>query len=257
MAQKLKLAPCADNEEHLKRHTDSSSLVAGSKVLSGISREDIQAISAKMDDQYQDLIEKEGNPGRRVFCLETDREIGTDAIAPIEALDKNSVFTVVREPGTGRDYSINVALISSKDMPKTNIIHGIYGPYGNSGLGGNYTMIFGDPGEPFPMKLDENADIRAKLDNRRKEEYWQNHVFLVTEEELNFAISKMKEAGLSTETAEQRLKHFKENPKSPIVEEFHSLPAKDAMHLGKLKLRETSDSGKNNILNQVKNYQNE
>ena len=257
MADKLQLAPCADNEEHLKRHTDCSSLVAGSKVLPEVSRADIQAISAKMDNQYQDLIEKEGNPGRRVFCLEADRQIGTDAVAPIESLDKNSVFNIVREPGTDRAYTINVALISPKDMPKTNIIHGIYGPYGDSGLGGNYTMIFGDPGEPFPMKLDENADIRVKLANRKKEEYWQNHVFLATEEELAFAVSKMKEAGLSTEVAEQKLEQFKKNPKSPIVQEFHSSPAKDAMHLGKIKLAETDD--KRNIMIQklMNNLQNE
>ncbi len=257
MVEKLKLAPCADNEEHLQRHTDSSSLVIGSKVLSDVSREDIQKISEKMDEEYGKLIEAEGNPGRKVFCLETDRDIGSDAVVPIESLNKNTVFNIVREPENNGGFEVNVALISSKDMPKTNIIHGIYGPYGNSGLGGNYTMIFGDPGEPFPRKLDENADIRAKLDNRRKEEYWQKHVFLITEDELCYAIDKMKEAGLPTKEAEARLKQFKENPKSPIVERCHSSAAKDAIHLGKIKLNNNDDNNHLLEFSRAKTSQNE
>jgi len=249
--EKLELSPCAENEEHLARHTDTSSLVAGSKVLEGVTRADIAAISKKFDEAYQALIEKEGNPGRQVFALTTDRPIGTDAVVPLETLDKSRVFEIVREPGTRGEAKIKVALISKKDMPKTNVIHAVYGPYGPTGKGGIYTMMFGDPGEPFARDLPEDAPEAQKKANEKSKKYWDEHVFLITPEELEYAMAKMREQGLPTKQAETALKFFdvrakleKRDPScrlSPINKPSHSKVSEEAQNIGSIVLSSSND----------------
>lgn len=246
MVEKLEFVPCAENEEHLARHTDTSSLVAGSKVLEGVSKADIGAISKKFDDAYQSLIEEVGNPGRQIFALTTSKVIGTDAVVPIENLEPNSVFEIVREPGTRGETKIKVALISKEDMPKTNVVHGVYGPYGPTGKGGNYTIIFGDPGGPFPRELPEDAPIAQKEANERAKQYWDTHVFLITPEECQYAIEKMQEYNLPTETISTRLKFFEHNPKSPIIKEHHSQPDKSATNIGSISLDTPKSRDKQN-----------
>ena len=101
------------------------------------------------DKAYQAAIDEKGTPGRMVFAMEADRPIGTNAVYPIENLDKSTVFSTIREPGTEGEAKIRVALISEKDMPKTNVAQVIMGHYGPTGNAGIYTMIFGDEGMPF------------------------------------------------------------------------------------------------------------
>lgn len=146
----------------------------------------------------------------------------------------------MREPGTRGEAKIKVALIRPEDMLLTNVVHGVYGPYGPTGQGGVYTIMFGDPGEPFPRELPADADERSKAMNQQAEEYWNGkggHVFLITPQELDYAIAKMQEAGINTKVAEVYKNKFEHNPVSPIVEETHSQPAKNAIHLGKVSLK--------------------
>lgn len=235
--EKLGLLPAAYNEVHLNRHSDSASLTVGSKAISSTTKEDVACILAKTDKAYQEEIEKYGNPGRKVFALKTDRWVGTDAMVPMEELQENKIFNIVREPGTNGEFNIKVSLIEAKDMPKTNVVHAIYGPSREPGKAGIYTMIFGNPGEPFPADW-QSAEQRAK-----SEEFWNGkngkggHVFLVTPQELEFAIKQMDENGLDTAEAKKKLADFQKNPTSPIISHKPSEMAKDAIDLGKVYLK--------------------
>ena len=237
MMEKLEFLSAANNEEHLVRHSDVDSLTIGSKVVKPTTKEDIVAILAKTDKAYQEEIEKQGNPGRKVFAVKTDRWVGTDAMVPVEELQSDKIFNVVREPGTRGEANIKVALVEAKDMPKTNVVHAIYGPYGPTGKGGIYTMIFGDPGEPFP------ADWQSAEQKAKSEEFWNGkngkggHAFLVTPQELEVAIKQMDENGLDTVEAKKKLAYFQKNPTSPIISHKPSEMAKDAIDLGKVYLK--------------------
>lgn len=241
--EKLEFLSAADNEEHLARHSDSASLTIGSKAINSTTKEDVASILTKTDEAYQEEIEKQGNPGRKVFAVKTDRWVGTDAVVSAEELQENKIFNIVREPGTRGEANIKVALVDAKDMPKTNVVHAIYGPYGPTGKGGIYTMIFGDPGEPFPRDLPEDADARLVAMNERAKEYWNGkngkggHVFLVTPQELEVAIKQMNENGLDTTVAKKSLAEFQKNPTSPIISHKPSEMAKDAIDLGKVYLK--------------------
>ncbi len=240
--EKLEFVPAAENEEHLQRHSDSSSKVVGSKSIETTKAEDISVILKEFDNAYQSAIEKNGNPGRQVFAIETDKDVGTDALVSTDELDKSKIFSIVREPGTRGEANIKVALISPQDMPKTNIVHAIYGPYGPTGKGGIYTMMFGDPGEPFPRELDENADSRSVELNEKAKEYWNGkngkggHVFLITPDELEDALNKMEENGMSTNAQKVRLKKFRQSPNSPIIKHEKSKIQENAKNLGKIKI---------------------
>lgn len=243
--EKLEFLPAADNEEHLARHSDSASLTIGSKAIGSTTKEDIASVLSKTDKAYQEEIEKQGNPGRKVFALKTNRWVGTDAVVSAEELQSDKVFNIVREPGTRGEANIKVAIVEAKDMPKTNVVHAIYGPYGPTGKGGIYTMMFGDPGEPFPRDLPADADEHSVALNEKAKEYWNGkdgkggHIFLVTPQELTEAIKQMDEHGLDTTEAKKRLEDFQKNPVSPIISHKPSEIAKDALDLGTVYLKPT------------------
>ncbi len=229
LPDKKVLVPYSDNEEHLRRHTDKDSLTIGSKILRGTLLEDMKYVSELFDKEYEKLIEQEGNPGRRVFAVDCKQEIGTDAVVPSDVLREGSSFTVVREPGTRGEAKIKVALIDEKDMPKTSIIHAVYGPYGPTGKAGVYTLIFGDPGMPFPRELGPDATKEQKEVEAKNKQYWDSHVFLVTPKELSHAIEEMKSHGMDTKIAELHLKMFERNPSSPMIKGYGSEISRDAI----------------------------
>lgn len=231
ISDKKILAPYYENAEHLQRHTDASSLTIGSKILSGVSIDDMKHISALFDEEYAKLIEQKGNPGRQVFAIDCGKDMGTDAVVPQDTLREGTAFTIVREPGTRGEAKVKVALIDEKDMPKTRHIHAVYGPYGPTEKAGVYTLIFGDPGMPFPRELAPDAPKAQKEANDECKKYWDSHVFLVTPKELIHAIEAMEEHGMDTKIARMRLKMFQNNPKSPMAKDYHSGLDASAMHL--------------------------
>ncbi len=241
--EKLNLLAAAENQEHLERHADSSSLTIGSKALRTTSEEDVKEILAKTDKRYETMIDEQGNPGRQVFGIKTDRWVGTDAVVPVEELEGDRIFKITREPGTRGEADILVAIVDEKDMPKTNVVHAIYGPYGPTGNAGIYTMMFGDPGEPFPRQLDETADERTVAFNEQCKEYWYGkdgkggHVFLATPQEMQVAIEAMREHGLPTQEAEKKLAEFENNPISPIKEHKPTQVSNSVVDLGKIYLK--------------------
>ncbi|MGN1079278.1 MAG: hypothetical protein ACI4TE_03805 [Alphaproteobacteria bacterium] len=201
---KLNLLKASENEEHIKRHADSSSLTVGSKALKGVKEADVAEMLQAFDDAYADLIEKEGNPERRQFCLQCDRPVGTDAVVAKADLKKGTkIIPLIRDIGTPYETEVNAVLIDPRDMPSTSLVYGIYGPYGSTGNAGIYTMIYGDPGKPFPKKLEADAGEKVRTENAACEKYWQDHVFLCTPNELKSVISQMTAAGkdVSRQTA--------------------------------------------------------
>lgn len=238
----IEFLPAADNEEHLSRHSDSSSLVVGSKALPYTTKENIHNILNTFDESFQNILETSGIATRLVFGLQTSKNVGTDAVAPAENVESSSIFNIVREPGTRGEAEIRVALINREDMPKTNVVHAIYGPYGPSGKAGIYTMVFGNPGEPFPRQLPPEANKDAIEANKKAELYWNGangkggHVFLITPQELEDSIAKMKEAGLPTKNQETRLASFNRNPSNPLLKQTTSTVSRQAKDLGRVAL---------------------
>lgn len=192
----LTLIKASENEEHLRRHANSGSLTVGSKALPGVNQSEVLKMLQAFDAAYAQLIVEKGNPGRQYFCLECESPVGTNALASKADLNKGvKPVTVTRDVGTPYEAEVQVVLIDPKDMPQTNLVYGIYGPYGPTGKAGIYTMVFGDPGKPFPKKLDETASDEDKARNAACEKYWKNHVFLCTPDEMRATISEMSAAG--------------------------------------------------------------
>lgn len=241
--EKSEFLPASDNQEHLNRHAYSSSLTISSKALKTTNPETVQKLLENFDAAFQKQVQEKGTLGRTVLAIKTDRWVGTDAVVPAEELREDSIFTIVREPGTRGEAKVKVAIVNPENMPKTNVVHAVYGPY-NEKQCGIYTMMFGDPGEPFPKDLPEDADERSIVLNERAKAYWNGvdgkggHVFLATPSEMENAIRKMKEFGYETEAklAEIRLKSFLKNPTLPIISHKPSEISKDAIDLGKIYL---------------------
>lgn len=194
---KLNLLSVEENMSHIERHIDPNSTTPGSKALKDFKQAD--EILRQCQDDYRQRIEKEGNPGRIVYAVQTDRPIGTDAVMPLSSLTddaKGMVFSMPRDIGTDSERNIPAVLIDEKDMPKTNVSHVVYGPYGPTGNAGIYTMMFGDEAMPFPNKERQSPEMMKQC-----QEYWDNHVFLVTEKEVKATVKNLRETGRSIEAS--------------------------------------------------------
>lgn len=226
---KLSLIPTVWSEEYIRhvvdRH-DKWSLTPWSKALSSAPDWLFDNILNKVDKEYQKLIDQEWNPGRRVFVVRSSEPVWTNAIFPMENLSQDSIFVSHRDIwneyiNNWNGQEIKCSLICVDDMPTTDLIHVIMWPYGPTGKAGIYTMIFWDEWTPFPKDLDDTATKEQIENNEKCREYWNNHVMLVTPEELKNIIELKKEHGMPTEVEEQALRDFEENnKKSPIQKAF-------------------------------------
>ncbi len=238
----------AEKKEHLQTHMQHSRKI-GSKALKHISEQNILDILHCFDQAYAKLIDEQGNPGRQEFCLKTNSPVGTDAIVRADEIAEGSAFEVVRGLGTPYAGKVKVALINKKDMPTTNIVHGIYGPYGNSGKAGIYMMTFGQPEVPLPKDLGKNETEQTQIFNQECAKFWNGengkngHVYLATPDELMSTIAEMKSYGLKTKVLELRLEaFFRGGEKSPLKEEHRpSQKSKNAVDLGMLPLNSGRD----------------
>ena len=240
---KLKFQASANREELLRKYSNSDSVEIGPKALPLTSREDVEKILQAFDDGSKKLIEKEQTPGRVEFCLRADKSVGTEAVVPYDSVHPSCVFEVVKHSGTKYKATIRVALIDKKDMPSTNLIHGFYGPYGDTGEAGFYGMTYGAPRLPFPRDLhgDEPAVLRAF--SRKCEVYWRGadgqsgHVFLATPEELENILEEMKTNKLKVTGQMARLKSFRKSGLSPLRKKYNAQPSEEAIDLGTIKLK--------------------
>ena len=243
---KLKIQPAANRAELLFKHSNCASKEIGPKALSFTKPEDVSKILSAFDEAYKKIIDKEETTERVVFCLHADKSVGTEAVVPYEVVNSASVFEVVKHSGTRFKATIRVALIDKKDMPRTNLIHGFYGPYGDSGEGGFYGMTYGEARLPFPRDLhgDEPAALRAF--SRKCEAYWRGdkthkgHVFLATPEELEEILNEMKANKIPVNGQQARLKRFRMRGLSPLKKAYKSEPAADSIDLGKIKLKKSA-----------------
>ena len=240
----------ADNHERIRRDAAEHASYIGPKVLTHISEQNIQDILRCFDKAYARLIDENENPGRQEFCLKTNAPVGTDAIVAAEDITEGAAFEVVCGLGTPKAGKVKIALISSKDMPTTNLVHGFYGPYRQSGKAGMYTMAFGRPGMSLPKDLGENESEQLLAYNRECHKFWNGegskngHVCLATPEELKATIRQMKHYGLPTKTLELRLEaFFRGGEKSPLKEGFKpSQKSKTAVDLGEIPLESGNSS---------------
>ena len=182
--EKVTLIPTDENSEYYQEHVagrhGKDSATIGSKLLENIPDDYMLKLLKETDKADQTAIDGKGTPGRMVFAVEADKPIGTNAVFPIENLEKGTVFSTTREPGTDRAAKVLVALVAEEDMPKTNIAQVIMGHYGPTGKAGIYTMICGDEGMPFP----EGVAKRNPNDSEfigKCQKYWDSHVMLIQE----------------------------------------------------------------------------
>lgn len=191
----------------------------------------------RVDEEYQDLIEKEWNPGRRVFVAESKEPIWTNALFPKENLSQESIFLSHRDIWNERinDWKwqeILCSLVRTDSMPTTNLVHVIMWPYGPTGKAGIYTLIFGDEWMPFPRKLVETATEKDKEFNEKCKSYRNSHVMLVTPQELEKIIELKKEYWMSTDVEEKSLLKFNEMDWiSPIQKDFTPKPSDWAIEI--------------------------
>lgn len=220
--KKTDLIRASEKQEHVRKHKENAHVI-GSKALKHVSEQNIHDILSRFEQAYARLIEEKENPGRQEFCLKTSAPVGTDAVISTEDLKDGAAFEVVRDLGTPYAGKVKVALINKKDMPTTNLVHGIYGPYGNSGKAGIYTMTFGLPGTELPKELGSDEPEPAQSFNRECQKFWNGengrdgHVLLATPDELALTIEQMKQHGLKTKIQELRLEaFFRGGEKSPL-----------------------------------------
>ncbi len=222
--EKVTLIPTDENSKYYQEHVagrhgkDSTTL--GSKLLADVPDNYMLRLLKETDKAYQSAIDKMGTPGRMVYAVEAAKAVGTNAVFPIENLDKGAVFSTTREPGTDRAAKVLVALVDEKDMPKTDVAQVIMGPYGSDSAG-IYTVIFGDEGMPFPEgAAKRNPDDTAFIEKCQK--YWESHVMLITPKELEANIAELKAQGMPTKIQELALKTFLQhrNAKSPVTKPF-------------------------------------
>ena len=241
--QKTDLIKASEKPEHIRKHRGNAHVI-GSKALKHVSEQNIHDILSRFEQAYALMIDERENPGRQEFCLKTSAPVGTDAVINAEDIIDGAAFEVVRDLGTPYAGKVKVALINVKDMPTTNLVHGIYGPYGNSGKAGIYTMTFGQPGTELPKELGSDEPEPAQTFNRECRKFWDGengkagHVLLATPDELASTIEQMKKHGLKTKIQELRLEAFyRGGEKSPLKANRHpAQKSEKAVDLGTFSL---------------------
>ena len=241
--KKTDLVRASDTKEHLQRYK-AKSLNIGSKPLKNISEQNISEILSRFDNAYASLMINKEIPEHKEFCIKTSAPVATDAIVSEDELKDGAVFEVMRDLGTPYAAKIKVALILHQDMPTTNLIHGVYGPYGKTGKGGIYTVNFGQKEIPLPKELSKSESEEKQQLNSEYLKFWNGengkngHVFLATPDELVSTIEQMKKFGMKTQLQELYLDAFqKGGQKSPLKSKHkQSEKDKEVIDLGEVKL---------------------
>lgn len=168
--------------DHIERHFDGS-LTPGSKFLEQ-PKIDREAFLLKIDslllDKFNSFINAGENPSRVVLQYHADQPVGTDALIALADRTDAEPITVTRDPGKPYETKVKVVQTEQKDIPLTNLVTVIAGPYGPTGKWGIYTMFPGEEAPPFPNERQSPEQI---------EEYgafWESHGFLATHREIDF-----------------------------------------------------------------------
>ena len=227
-----------ENPHFMERHFNKDAMTIGSKPLPRASEDEMRTVMETMDKKALNMAQEKGADKVLYLSMELDHNIATDAVVPIDCVEHGKIFTITRDAGTEYEKDVRVVLISKEDMQKeagTNLVHAIYGP--DEGKFVSYTAFFGAMSEPFPRELKEDATPEQIAENEKCKEYWDNHVFLATPEEVNVIIKDLQQASQNSElsaekrqqyatvasAASMRVNLFKNmGKKSPLTAKFHS-----------------------------------
>lgn len=257
--ENIEFVGAMDNPHFMERHFNKEAMTIGSKPLPKASEDEMRQIMETMDKEALRLTKEQGADGVIYLSMALDHNIATDAVAPLDCVDKGKVFTVLRDANTPYEKEVRVALISKEDIQKeaaTNLIHAIYGP--DEGKMVNYTAFFGAMSEPFPRELDKDATPEQIARNEKCKEYWDNHVFLATPEEVQKVVQDLHATAAKTEdkdkaqkyttaatAASMRVNLFKNmGKKSPLTAKFHSEKADYEISVPQPKTSGNSRNGK-------------
>ena len=257
--ENIEFVGAMDNPHFMERHFNKEAMTIGSKPLPLASEDEMRQIMETMDKEALRLAQEQGADGVIYLSMALDHNIATDAVAPLDCVDKGKVFTIIRDANTPYEKEVRVALVSKEDMQKeaaTNLIHAIYGP--DEGKMVNYTAFFGAMSEPFPRELDKDATPEQIARNEKCKEYWDNHVFLATPEEVQEVVQDLQTTAAKTEdkdkaqkyttaatAASMRVNLFKNmGKKSPLTAKFHSEKADYEISVPQPKTTGNSRNGK-------------
>lgn len=188
--------PVSANKEHIDRHF-TGSLVPGSKFFA-MNEDDkqvvIDTVDLKLAEAFQGFIDRDQEPSRLVFQISFPKAIGTDALVVIPPDKKDSFVEITRDAGTPNESKVQIC--ESENIPETNIVTVVAGPYGPTGKWGIYTMFPGAEAPPFPNSERQKPDAFEE-----SQTFWNTHGFLATAAEVQAATSSLKAV-----MAEQSLK---------------------------------------------------
>ncbi|MDD3370940.1 MAG: hypothetical protein PHE27_03835 [Alphaproteobacteria bacterium] len=166
-----------EDQGHLERHF-AQSLVAGSKFHPEAKDAVMQRVEKELKAAFEAQIAKGENPSRVVLTLNFDKPVGTDALVSLKGQSEDSQHRLVRDAGTPGEAAFTAVQAEKGEIPQTNVVTAIGGPYGPTGKWGIYTMFPGKEAPPFPS--DRQPD-EAWVKNAK---FWREHGFLATREEI-------------------------------------------------------------------------
>lgn len=177
-----------ENAAHLARHLFSGPLDIGSRFTLGqeAAAALLEEVDTRLREHFEASMAEGKEPGRLEFKIQKDFVVGTEALVELSGVS-GTPFSMTRDEGTKDERSVNVVLADDRDIPSTNVVTVIAGPYGPTGVWGIYTMFPGeDSGCPFPNEK-QPEDLRSQYT-----EYWENHGFLVTPETVSAHVEKYR-----------------------------------------------------------------
>jgi hypothetical protein len=166
------------NRGHLERHFEGS-LIPGSKFLPMTEDQKerlLDRVDLMLTERFMSL-SSAGKPLTKIIVeMKSSAVIGTDPLIAITPENTSEFLTVKRDAGS-------VKVMPCDDIPLTNNLVVIAGPYGDTGGWGIYTMFPGQIAPAFP-----NAKAQSGEEFVASTDFWNNHGFLATPLEIKASL---------------------------------------------------------------------
>lgn len=176
--------PIRTDMEHINRHF-AGSLTPGSKFLpmdDALKNAVLDRVEMALSGRFDAYAQNGLKPPRVVFQAAFDKAIGTDALVEIAAGKEKDFSEVIRDGGT--PHEVRVKVKETDQMPTTNFVTVIAGPYGPTGKWGIYTMYPGGYAEDFPRPERQSPELLAT-----NTAFWERHGFLATRQEIQASMA--------------------------------------------------------------------
>ena len=167
----------ADVCGHIMRHGPTS-LTIGSKFAMNQAETAtvLQSAEREMIAGFRDSLVTKGAVERHAFSRTYAQPVGTDALVDLKGRPSDRIFELVRDSGDARAaVRVKTVLAKPEEIPATNQLTFVGGPYGPTKKAGFYTAFPGNAGQPF-------SDT----------EYWKTHGFKATPAEVRATLAEMK-----------------------------------------------------------------